>query len=149
MTGRRPYGGTATHVPVRGGRGGFAVMIPASLLLLLPAPPAPWVLAAYVLLAFGYAFLPGIIEFHGRPTAEYLAYVQMRIVLAGALGMTVVALIPVTALALPGVHADHAAFGVTTLLIVARVALDTALPTTRQIESWLLKPGYERFLRRG
>ncbi|MET9319668.1 SecY family transport protein [Streptomyces sp. NPDC003038] len=164
MIGRRSYGGTATYVPVRGGQGGFAVMIPASLLLLLPAPPAPWLLAAYVLLVFAYAFIRGGIEFNadevagdlqrsgafvpgvrpGRPTAEYLAYVQTRIVLAAALGMTVVALIPVAALALPGLHADQAVFGVTALLIVTRVVLDTVLPTAWQIESWLLKPGYER-----
>ncbi|MGW0363965.1 preprotein translocase subunit SecY [Streptomyces sp. NPDC002990] len=167
MIGRRAYGGTQTHVPVRGGQGRFAVMIPASLLFLLPAPPAPWLLAAYTLLVFGYAFLRGLIEFDadkvagdlqrsgafipgippGRPTAQYLSYIQMRIVVAAALGMTVVALIPVAALALPGLHADDAAFGVTALLIVARVTLDTALPTARQLQSWLLQSGSERFLR--
>lgn len=167
MIGRRPYGGAAAYIPVRGGQGGFAVMIPASLLFLLPAPPAPWLLAAYALLVFAYAFLRGGIEFDadktagdlgrrggfipgirtGRPTAEYLAYVQMRIVLVAALAMTVVALIPVAALALPGLpglHADHAVFGVTTLLIVVHVAVDTVLPTVRQIEYRLLEPGAER-----
>ncbi|WP_175411749.1 preprotein translocase subunit SecY [Streptomyces sp. TRM64462] len=162
MIGRRSYGGSAAYVPVRGGQGGFAVMIPASLLFLLPAPPAPWILAAYVLLVFAYAFLRGVIAFdadevagdlqrgggfvpgirQGRQTVEYLAYIRVRIVLAAALGMTVVALIPVAALALPGLYTDNAVLGVTALLIVARVVLGTALPLTRQIESWLLKPGY-------
>ncbi|MFI6937700.1 preprotein translocase subunit SecY [Streptomyces sp. NPDC050418] len=163
MIGRRAYGGSGTYIAVRGGQGAFGVAVPASLLLVLPAPPIPWLIAAYALLVFAYVFLRGGFAFNseeatgslqreggfvpgirpGRPTAEYLGYVHVRIVVAGAFGMAVVALIPVAALALPGVRAGEAALGVTALLLVAHMNLATVLPTVRQIESWLLKPAFE------
>ncbi|MCX5206354.1 hypothetical protein OG897_33725 [Streptomyces sp. NBC_00237] len=166
MIGRRAYGGSTAYVPIRGGSG-FGTMTVASLLFLLPVVPAPWLLVAYAVVVFASAFLRAGLAFNavdvaddmkrsggfvpgirpGRPTAEYLSYVHVRIVFAAALGMTVVALIPVGVLALPGLpgpHARDAAFGVTALLVVVRLAHDTVLPALRQIESRLLVPDEER-----
>ncbi|WP_435971766.1 preprotein translocase subunit SecY [Streptomyces sp. Qhu_M48] len=167
MIGRRAFGPTPTYVPVRGGQGGFAVMIPASLLLLVPAPVGSWLLPAYVLVVFAHAwlragiapgaddlarrlersglFIPGIRM--GRPTAEYIGYVQSRIALPAALCMTVVALIPVLALTALDGPADRFALSATTLLIVASAAVGTALPAAKQWETQAALHTYAPFLR--
>ncbi|MFJ8659884.1 preprotein translocase subunit SecY [Streptomyces sp. NPDC093795] len=155
MIGRRLHGPTPTYVPVRGGQGGFGVMIPASLLLLVPAPVGPWLLPVYVLVVFAHAwlragiepdaagladrlkgaglFVPGIRP--GRPTAEYIAYVQSRIGLAAALCMTAVALIPVVTLLVLDGPAERFALSTTTLLITVSAAVGTALPVTKRMET--------------
>jgi preprotein translocase subunit SecY len=90
-------------------------------------------------------FIPGIRP--GRPTAEYLEYVLSRITLPGALYLTVVAILPIVALAfLPGGSAggnQTFPFGGTSVLILVGVGLDT----TKQIESQLMLRNYEGFLR--
>ncbi|MEU4082114.1 preprotein translocase subunit SecY [Streptomyces venezuelae] len=167
MIGRHPLGPAPTYVPVRGGQGGFGMMIPASLLLLVPAPAGPWLLPGYVLLVLGHAwlragtepdavevaqrlkrsgmFVPGIPM--GRQTAQYLAYVRSRIGLAAALCMTVVALLPVAALMVLDGPAERFALSATTLLIVASAAVGTALPAARQLESLGAQHAYGPILR--
>ncbi|CAM5475813.1 protein translocase subunit SecY [Streptomyces spiroverticillatus] len=164
MIGRRPHGGGATYVPIHGGRARFGLMLAASLLLLLPAPPRPWLVVAYAVLVFAGAYVRGILDFDvvevadklkregafvpgirpGRPTAEYFAYILPRITVVGALATTLLALLPVGALALPGLHGEGAALGVTGLLVVVLLALDGLLPMARQIESWLRMPDLQR-----
>ncbi|MFE1500538.1 hypothetical protein ACFW89_36430, partial [Streptomyces albidoflavus] len=167
MIGRRLHGATPTYVPVRGGQGGFGVMVPASLLLLVPAPVGPWLLLPYVLVVFAHAWLragiePGAVELAdrlkgaglfipgirlGRPTAEYIQYVQVRIGLIAALCMTAVALVPVlTLLALDG-PAGRFALSATTLLITASAALGTARPAARRMESLAMMRRHEPTLR--
>ncbi|MFD3335387.1 hypothetical protein ACFWV1_22445 [Streptomyces sp. NPDC058700] len=167
MIGRRLHGATPTYVPVRGGQGGFGVMVPASLLLLVPAPVGPWLLLPYVLVVFAHAWLragiePGAVELAdrlkgsglfipgirlGRPTAEYIQYVQVRIGLIAALCMTAVALVPVlTLLALDG-PAGRFALSATTLLITASTALGTARPAARRMESLAMMRRHEPTLR--
>jgi preprotein translocase subunit SecY len=90
-------------------------------------------------------FIPGIRP--GRPTAEYLEYVLSRITLPGAAYLTLVAVLPILALAfLPGSSAganQTFPFGGTSVLILVGVGLDTS----KQIESQLMLRNYEGFLR--
>jgi preprotein translocase subunit SecY len=89
-------------------------------------------------------YVPGIRP--GRPTAEHLDHVMTRITLAGAVFLTVVAVIPYILrhnLHLPYYTASF--FGGTSMLIVVGVLLDTM----RQVESHLLMRHYDGFLRKG
>jgi len=85
-------------------------------------------------------FIPGIRP--GRPTAEYLNYVLMRLTAPGSLYLAVIGLIPAVAFALMGVS-NQIPFGGTSLLIMVGVGLDTV----KQIESQLQQRNYEGFLR--
>ena len=89
-------------------------------------------------------YVPGIRP--GRPTAEHLDHVMTRITLAGAVFLTVIAVIPYILrqnLHLPYLTASF--FGGTSMLIVVGVLLDTM----RQVESHLLMRHYDGFLRKG
>lgn len=83
-------------------------------------------------------FIPGIRP--GRPTAEYLDKVLTRVTFAGALFLTVIALLPNIGSQIFGMSLG---FGGTTLLIAVGVAIDTM----RQIESHLVMRQYEGFLK--
>ncbi len=84
-------------------------------------------------------FVPGIRP--GRPTAEYLNKVLMRITLVGALFLGAVAVMPYFAGLVTGVTALN--LSSTALLIVVGVAIDTM----RQLEAQLMMRHYEGFLR--
>lgn len=89
-------------------------------------------------------YVPGIRP--GRPTAEYLDHVMTRITLAGAVFLTVIAVIPYILshnFQLPYITASF--FGGTSLLITVGVMLDTM----RQVESHLIMRHYDGFLRKG
>src|ERR1017187_2991326 len=89
-------------------------------------------------------YVPGIRP--GRPTAEYLDHVMTRVTLAGALFLTIVAVIPYILsqdMGLPYLTASF--FGGTSLLITVGVMLDTM----RQVESHLVMRHYDGFLRKG
>jgi preprotein translocase subunit SecY len=165
MVGRDRFGGASTYIPIHGAQAGFGMMTLASLLLLLPAPPLPWLVAAYVLLVIVHAlgrtagalnvvevaddlkrsgrFVPGIRP--GGPTAEYLGYIQVRIGVAGAVCLGAVAVLPVAALALPG--SEGLPLTVTSLLIAAGSAHATVLPMARQIASGAWQHRFAPFLR--
>src|SRR6266545_5347930 len=83
-------------------------------------------------------FIPGIRP--GRPTAEYLYKVLMRITLVGALFLGVVAILPFLVRNLTNVQA--LTLQSTALLIVVGVALDTM----RQLEAQLLMRHYRGFI---
>jgi len=89
-------------------------------------------------------YVPGIRP--GRPTAEFLDKTMTRITLAGALFLTVIAVLP-TIMAqqfrIPWIVASF--FGGTSLLIMVGVMLDTM----RQIESHLIMRHYDGFLKKG
>lgn len=82
-------------------------------------------------------FIPGIRP--GKPTSEYFERVLTRITLAGALFLTIIAVLPnlTSLVGLP------LAIGGTGIIIVVGVALDTM----RQIEAQLLMRQYEGFLK--
>jgi preprotein translocase subunit SecY len=89
-------------------------------------------------------YVPGIRP--GRPTAEFLDKTMTRITLAGALFLTVIAVLP-TVMAqqfrVPWIVASF--MGGTSLLIIVGVMLDTM----RQVESHLIMRHYDGFLKKG
>jgi preprotein translocase subunit SecY len=85
-------------------------------------------------------FIPGIRA--GKPTAEYLNYILTRITWPGALYLSLIAIIPMVALA--EFHTGGKfPFGGTSILIIVGVGLETV----KQIESQLQQHNYEGFLR--
>ena len=89
-------------------------------------------------------YVPGVRP--GRPTAEFLDLTMTKITLAGALFLTVIAVIPTIMnrqFDVPSLVASF--FGGTSLLITVGVMLDTM----RQVESHLLMRHYDGFLRKG
>ena len=89
-------------------------------------------------------YVPGVRP--GRPTAEFLDNTMTKITLAGALFLTVIAVIPTIMnrqFDVPSLVASF--FGGTSLLITVGVMLDTM----RQVESHLLMRHYDGFLRKG
>ena len=88
-------------------------------------------------------YLPGIRP--GRPTAEFLDRTMTRITFAGALFLTIIAVIPMLMYQqfdIPFIVAQF--FGGTSLLIIVGVVLDTM----RQVESHLLMRNYDGFLKK-
>jgi preprotein translocase subunit SecY len=89
-------------------------------------------------------YVPGIRP--GTPTADFLDSTMTRITLAGAIFLTVIAVIPTIMYRqfnVPWLVSSF--FGGTSLLIVVGVMLDTM----RQVESHLLMRHYDGFLRKG
>ena len=89
-------------------------------------------------------YVPGIRP--GKPTAEFLDRVMTRITLAGAVFLTVIAVLPMllaSTFRSPPMVAQF--FGGTSLLIIVGVMLDTM----RQVESHLVTRHYDGFLRKG
>ncbi|WP_414937202.1 preprotein translocase subunit SecY [Amycolatopsis sp. cmx-11-51] len=89
-------------------------------------------------------FVPGIRP--GNPTAEYLGYVNHRILAFGAVCSGVVALIPALGLALLDASPRVPVAGVT-LQVVLVFLVSVTLDTTRQIEALRQERRYEPFLR--
>jgi len=85
-------------------------------------------------------FIPGIRP--GEPTAKHIDWILVRLTLIGALGVTIIAIVPDV---LQRVFKIPFSFGGTALLIVVGVALDTM----KQIESHLLMRHYEGFMNKG
>ena len=89
-------------------------------------------------------YVPGIRP--GTPTAEFLDHTMTRITLAGAIFLTIIAVIPRIMqfnLGIPWIVSSF--FGGTSLLIIVGVMLDTM----RQVESHLLMRHYDGFLKKG
>ncbi|OIO03453.1 preprotein translocase subunit SecY [Candidatus Desantisbacteria bacterium CG_4_10_14_0_8_um_filter_48_22] len=85
-------------------------------------------------------FIPGVRP--GKPTAEHIDRIIMRITLIGALAVAAIAVVPDIFQRRFNVPFD---FGGTALLIVIGVALDTM----KQVESHLLMRHYEGFMKKG
>lgn len=89
-------------------------------------------------------FIPGVRP--GKPTADFLDYTMTRLTFAGAIFLTVIAILPMMLtqwLQVPYMTAQF--FGGTGLLIIVGVVLDTM----RQVETHLLQRHYDGFLRKG
>ncbi|MFU0827053.1 MAG: Protein translocase subunit SecY [Lachnoclostridium sp.] len=82
-------------------------------------------------------FIPGIRP--GKPTTEYLTKVLNYIIFIGAVGLTIVAVIPIF---FSGAFGADVSFGGTSLIIVVGVVLETI----KQIESQMLVRHYKGFL---
>ncbi|MFZ4772438.1 MAG: preprotein translocase subunit SecY [Chlamydiia bacterium] len=90
------------------------------------------------------AFIPGIRQ--GKPTQEYLEQSMNRIVLAGALSLAFIAVLPTLVSKFLSVDANISNFfGGTSLLILVGVVLDTM----KQIESHLIMKRYDGFMSKG
>jgi preprotein translocase subunit SecY len=89
-------------------------------------------------------FVPGVRP--GEPTAKMLDFTMTRLTFAGAIFLTVLAVLPMlvqTNLGIPYITAQF--FGGTSLLIIVGVMLDTM----RQSETYLLQRHYDGFLKKG
>ncbi|MEO5960230.1 MAG: preprotein translocase subunit SecY, partial [Opitutaceae bacterium] len=89
-------------------------------------------------------YIPGVRP--GEPTAQFLDFIMTRLTLAGAIFLTVLAIVPdllFFSLSVPQRIAYF--FGGTGMLITVGVILDTM----RQIETFLLQRHYDGFLKKG
>lgn len=82
-------------------------------------------------------FIPGIRP--GKPTSEYLTKILNYIVFIGAVGLTIVCVIPFV---FNGMFNAQVSFGGTSLIIIVSVILETM----KQIESQMLVRNYKGFL---
>jgi preprotein translocase subunit SecY len=82
-------------------------------------------------------FIPGIRP--GKPTSDYLEKVLNYIIFIGAVGLTIVAVIPYI---FNGVFGASVSFGGTSLIIIVSVVLETI----KQVESQMLVRNYKGFL---
>jgi preprotein translocase subunit SecY len=206
VVGRRMYGGSSTHIPLKVNTGGVIPVIFASSILAFPAtiaqgfpenpiaawintqiatPGMPWYNLLYVagIIFFAYfytaiifnpddvaenmrkygGFIPGIRP--GKRTAEYIDTILSRITLAGAVYLSLVAILPtfltsgfrVEPIPFIGDQLDAALprfitegmgitflFGGTSLLIMVGVAMDTV----QQVESQLIMRHYDGFMKK-
>jgi hypothetical protein len=82
-------------------------------------------------------FIPGIRP--GKPTTEYLNKVLNNIIFIGAVGLTIVSVIPIF---FSGAFGTNLSFGGTSIIIIVGVIIETI----KQIESQLLVRHYKGFL---
>ncbi|MGN0377516.1 MAG: preprotein translocase subunit SecY [Suilimivivens sp.] len=82
-------------------------------------------------------FIPGIRP--GKPTSDYLTKILSYIIFIGAVGLTIVCVIPYV---FNGVFNASVSFGGTSLIIIVSVVLETM----KQIESQMLVRNYKGFL---
>lgn len=86
----------------------------------------------------GGASIPGIRP--GKPTQEYLEKVLKYIIFIGAVGLVIIAIIPIF---FSGVFGANVSFGGTSLIIIVGVILETL----QQLDSKMLERNYEGFLK--
>src|SRR6187402_723026 len=89
-------------------------------------------------------YIPGVRP--GKPTADFLDFTMTRLTFAGAIFLTLIAVLPSLlsqGLNVPQITAQF--FGGTSLLIIVGVILDTM----RQVETHLIQRHYDGFLRKG
>lgn len=82
-------------------------------------------------------FIPGIRP--GKPTSDYLTKILNYVIFIGAVGLTIIAIIPFF---FNGMFGANVSFGGTSLIIIVGVLLET----TTQIESMMVVRNYKGFL---
>lgn len=82
-------------------------------------------------------FIPGIRP--GKPTSDYLTKILNKMIFIGAIGLVIVAIIPIIC---SGLFNANVSFGGTSLIIIVGVVLETI----RQIESQMVVRDYKGFL---
>lgn len=82
-------------------------------------------------------FIPGIRP--GKPTSDYLEQILNYVIFIGAIGLTIIAVIPFF---FNGVFGANVSFGGTSLIIIVGVVLETV----NQIESMMVVRNYKGFL---
>lgn len=186
VVGRKVYGGSSTHLPLRINAAGVIPIIFASSVMFIPAVIIGFlpeggvknvlnsafsggsfiynIMYAVIIVFFAYfytavifnpidvadnmkkygGFIPG--RRPGKQTSEYIDKVLTRITLPGAIGLALIAIIPVWFMqGLTGGSGMAYALGGTTLLILVGVIIDTL----QQIESHLLMRHYDGFMKKG
>ena len=89
-------------------------------------------------------YIPGVRP--GNATSDFLHHAMTRITLAGAIFLTVIAVIPIVLTSMMNIPSAVAEFfGGTSMLITVGVMLDTM----RQVESHLMMRHYDGFLKKG
>jgi preprotein translocase subunit SecY len=89
-------------------------------------------------------YIPGVRP--GKPTADFLDFTMTRLTFAGAIFLTIIAILPqMLARYFSVPHMTAQFFGGTGLLIIVGVVLDTM----RQVETHLIQRHYDGFLRKG
>jgi preprotein translocase subunit SecY len=89
-------------------------------------------------------YIPGVRP--GKPTADFLDFTMTRLTFAGAIFLTIIAIMPQLLSRQLGVpYLTASFFGGTSLLILVGVMLDTM----RQVETHLIQRHYDGFLRKG
>lgn len=89
-------------------------------------------------------YIPGVRP--GQATCDFLHHAMTRLTLAGAIFLTIIAIIPTMMYGYFGIDYNVASFfGGTSILILVGVVLDTM----RQIESHLMMRHYDGFLKKG
>ena len=83
-------------------------------------------------------FIPGIRP--GKPTSEYLTKILNYIIFIGAVGLTIICVVPFF---FNGIFGAQVSFGGTSLIIIVSVVLETM----KQIESQMLVRNYKGFLK--
>ena len=125
--------------------------------------PANWVYTigavVYVLLIIGFAYFYTSITFNpleiadnlkrqggsipgirsGKPTSDYLQAVLNHIIFIGAIGLSIVAIIP---LVFNGLFGANVSFGGTSIIIIVGVVIETF----KQVQSQMLVRNYKGFL---
>ena len=150
VVGKKAYGGHTSYIPLKVNQAGVIPIIFASSVLMFPVLMILFFTYFYTAVSLNIGdlsdnikknggFIPGLRP--GNPTTEYLDKVMSRITLAGAIFLSLIALMPhvigwVTRI--EGVY-----FGGTALLIVVGVALQTM----KQIESMVLMRHYHGFMK--
>ena len=81
--------------------------------------------------------IPGIRS--GKPTSDYLQAVLNHIIFIGAIGLSIVAIIP---LVFNGLFGANVSFGGTSIIIIVGVVIETL----KQVESQMLVRNYKGFL---
>ena len=82
-------------------------------------------------------FIPGIRP--GKPTSDYLTRILNYVVFIGAVGLTIIAIIPIF---FSGFFGASVSFGGTSLIIVVGVVIETV----KQVESKMMERNYKGFL---
>ena len=82
-------------------------------------------------------FIPGYRP--GKPTSDYLTSILNYVIFIGAIGLSIVSLIPIF---FNGVFSANVSFGGTSIIIVVGVVIETL----KQIESQLMVRNYKGFL---
>ena len=82
-------------------------------------------------------FIPGIRP--GKPTCEYLTNILNYIIFSGAVGLTIIGILPYF---FNGIFKASVSFGGTSLIIIVSVILETI----KQIESQMVVRNYKGFL---
>lgn len=82
-------------------------------------------------------FIPGIRP--GKPTSDYLAAILKHIIFIGAIGLSIVALLPIV---FDGLLGTNVSFGGTSIIIIVGVIIETL----KQVESQMMVRNYKGFL---